>query len=221
MNFRFERLSDDNIHHLATLFKSVYKKQIAVSYLQCKYDTSYLHPHKFGYFAFHNNIPVAFSGMIPYLMEYNGKKELSVQTSDSMTHPSYERMGLFKSVAEKSYEDLRRERFSFIWSFPNEASVMAATKKLNWQITAPMTGYCIPVLSKYKAYAIRTANEIFYGKNSLQKIFERELTDEFPVNSLHKSGGVTTVRKVGYFNYKKFGTSCHVKINGIKKHMNY
>lgn len=216
MNLRFERLSDDNLHHLVSLFQAVYKKKLPVSYFRQKYDTAFLKPPKYGYFAFDRDIPVAFSGMIPYLMEYEGKQELSVQTCDSMTHPSYGRMGLFKTVAEKSYKDLKADGISFIWSFPNEASVGAATKKLNWQLTPEMTGYRIPIMNKYAGYAIRKANEIFYGNNSLQKIFEQELTEQFPEHSLKGCGYVTTVRNRDFYKYKTFAGNLFVKICGIK-----
>ncbi len=216
MNFTFERLSKANIHHLVPLYYSLYKKQLPVSYFEKKYDTNYLTESLFGYFAFNNGTAAGFTGMIPYELQYKGKTELAVQSLDSMTHPQYMKRGLFKTLMEKVYEDLNAENISFIWGFPNDGSIKSATKKLNWQPTIPMNGYCIPVLNRYVSFAQRKANSLFYGDDALRKIFEKELVNEFPVHSLTGCDYVTTVRHKNYFDYKKFGGSILIKIEGVE-----
>ena len=154
--------------------------------------------------------------MIPYELTYDGKKELAVQSLDSMTHPLYMKRGLFKTLMEKVYEDLNAENISFIWGFPNDGSIKSATKKLNWQPTIPMNGYCIPVMNRYISFAKRRANSMFYGENILSGIFEKELVNEFPAHSLAGCDYVTTVRNQNYFDYKVFGGSILINMNGIK-----
>jgi len=216
MSFTFKRLSKANIHHLVPLYFALYKKQLPVSYFEKKYDTQFLTESMFGYFAFHNNIAAGFTGMIPYQLAYNGKTELAVQSLDSMTHPQYMKLGLFKTLMEKVYEDLNAENISFIWGFPNDGSIKSATKKLNWQPTVPMNGYCIPVLNRYVSFTKRKMNNLFYGKDALSKIFENELTNEFPNHSLTGCDYVTTVRNKNYFDYKKFGGSILINMEGVK-----
>lgn len=216
MNYRFERLSDSNLHHLPLLYYSLYKKHLPVSYFASKYNTAHLTPSKYGYFAFDNQTAAGFTGMIPYALEYQGKKELAVQSVDSMTHPLYMKQGIFKMLMDYVYEDLQKENVSFIWGFPNDASVKSATKKLNWLPTPNINGYYIPIANRYTSYLIRKTNQFLYQQKPLEKNFASEITNEFPLHSLRECDYVTTVRNRAFFDYKKFGGSILVTIQGKK-----
>ncbi|HLP19644.1 MAG TPA: GNAT family N-acetyltransferase [Chitinophagales bacterium] len=215
MNFTFERLSDSNIYHLRLLHHACYKKWLPEGYFEAKYNTKYLTPARFGHLAFHNNLCVAFNGMIPCAMEYNGQVELSAQSSDSMTHPAYMKRGLFTAVIERNYTNLRNEHIGFLWGFPNSYSSVIFPKKLGWKSTEAMNGYRIHVVNRYAAYFKRIANTAYYGDNALQKIFENQLVTIAPSNSLAGSGFVTAVRNSDFFRYKQFGGSILIKLEGI------
>ncbi len=152
--------------------------------------------------------------MIPYALEYQGMKELAVQSVDSMTHPLHMKRGIFKTLMDHVYEDLLNENISFICGFPNDASIKSATKKLNWIPTPNINGYCIPIANRYLSFFKRKANQFFYQQQMLESFFMKELTDKFPLHSLRQNDYVTTVRDIQYFNYKKFGGSIRVNIYG-------
>lgn len=216
MNFTYERLSDDTILHLAPLYYALYKKQLPVSYFTNKYNTTYLTERVFGYFAFHHQTAVAFVGMIPYRMQYNGNYELSLQCVDCMTHPEYMKKELFQTVMQHVYADLSNEEITFVWGFPNAGSLKSFTGKLNWLPTEPMNGYCVPVANPYWSYLKRKRDNLFYGKSAWEKKFQKEIINERPAHSLANAGFVTTVRDAEYFRYKNFGESISVELNGVK-----
>ena len=61
---------------------------------------------------------------------------LSVNT---MTHPDYEKQGIFSYLAEEVYEKCRQQGFKFVYGFPNENSYYGFTKKLGWTDLGRMT----------------------------------------------------------------------------------
>jgi len=64
------------------------------------------------------------------------KAALSVNT---MTHPNYERQGIFSYLAEEVYKKCLRESFGFVYGFPNENSYHGFTRKLGWKDLGKMT----------------------------------------------------------------------------------
>src|SRR4051812_15607814 len=122
-NYRVERLSQENILHLISLYERAFRIKIQKEYLDTKYNTAKFGASHIGYICFSSHDrPIAYYGVIPSLVKIDGKEMLAAQSADTMTDPDYQRQGLFVALAGKTYELAQREGIQFIYGFPNEAS---------------------------------------------------------------------------------------------------
>jgi hypothetical protein len=145
-NYRVERLSQENILHLISLYDKVFRIRISEEYLQKKYNTLKFGASYIGFISFSSSgSPVAFYGVIPSVVQVDGKKMLAAQSADTMTHPDHQRQGLFVTLATKTYDLARAEGIQFIYGFPNEAS-FPGFKKMGWKfLPDPLQLFAVPV----------------------------------------------------------------------------
>ncbi len=133
--YSVERLAASNISRLVYLYKVVFHQKITVAFLLQKYDTKIFGTDFIGFIALNqSNLPIAFYGVIPCLVRWEGKVILAAQSSDTMTHPNFQRQGLFHSLAIKTYALAKENGIQFIFGFPNQNSYPGFVK-LQWQFT--------------------------------------------------------------------------------------
>ncbi|HEY5917995.1 MAG TPA: GNAT family N-acetyltransferase [Chryseolinea sp.] len=133
MEYRIEKLSAENIRHLIPLYKEVFHEKVSHKFLLKKYDTRSVGPEYIGFIAYsHNDIAVAFYGVIPCFFQLNGKKVVAAQSADTMTHPDHRKKGLFQNLALKTYALAAEQGIKFVFGFPNQDS-FPGFMKLNWQ----------------------------------------------------------------------------------------
>jgi len=62
-----------------------------------------------------------------------GRERTFAMSCDTMTHPGYQRQGMFARLARELYEEIAsREDVSTVWGFPNPASHPGFVGKLGW-----------------------------------------------------------------------------------------
>ena len=133
--YSVERLTAANIGRLVYLYKEVFNQKITVNFLLQKYDTKIFGTEFIGFIALtQSNLPMAFYGVIPCLVQWEGKVILAAQSSDTMTHPNFQRQGLFHTLAMKTYALAKENGIQFIFGFPNQNSYPGFVK-LQWQFT--------------------------------------------------------------------------------------
>ena len=88
-DFRAVRLNADNFQHMLQLHKVAFKKNIRESILRYKYASEYLDHKYLGVLIYHDDKPVAFSGVVTVPMTYQGREISGGQLCDGMTHPKY------------------------------------------------------------------------------------------------------------------------------------
>jgi hypothetical protein len=87
-----------------------------------------------GFVAYHEGNVAGFYGVIPENFMVNGEKTVVYQSMDTMTHPNYQRQGLFINLAKKTYQHLiERDGEVFIIGFPGVTSHPGFVKKLDWK----------------------------------------------------------------------------------------
>lgn len=87
-----------------------------------------------GFVAISEGKIVSFYGVIPEWYWLDGRKELIFQSMDTMTHPSFQRLGLFSKLAALTYEEVRRRKMNFsIIGFPSPSSYPGFVGKLSWR----------------------------------------------------------------------------------------
>lgn len=73
---------------------------------------------------------------------------------DVMTHPQYQRRGIFSTLVKKSYNKLKKSDVNFVYTFPNEQSFPGYERSLHWTKISTIPLLIKPVnmknlLSKY------------------------------------------------------------------------
>jgi len=143
--YYFERLSTDNISDLYKLYAAVYSHQQSPGYFETKYDTAYTGVQYTGFIAYNNHHEaVAYYGVIPCFIKYEGKLILAAQSTDTMVHPWYLHEGLFAQLGRLTTKLCSHEGIKIIFSFPNQNSVEGLTG-LDWETNENMELYLIPV----------------------------------------------------------------------------
>lgn len=63
----------------------------------------------------------------------NGVERVFAMSCDTMTHPDYQKQGIFVTLARDLYDDLTtRHGITTVWGFPNDASHPGFVGKLGW-----------------------------------------------------------------------------------------
>ncbi|GAA3977286.1 GNAT family N-acetyltransferase [Mucilaginibacter dorajii] len=140
------KLSAANLGDVTKLHAAVYGKTPAPGFFERKYNTAYASAEHIGFIAYNRQIkPIAFYGVIPCFMLIDGKEVLCAQSADTMTHPDYRNKGLFVELAKRTFELCTQSGIKFLFGFPNQNSLPGFVNKLDWQMTAQMDCFVIPV----------------------------------------------------------------------------
>lgn len=212
--YYIERLSKQNLGALAKLHNAIYKKPHSANYFIRKYDTAYTGVSNVGYVAFnHEHTPVAFYGVIPCFLRYNGQLFLAAQSADSLIHPNYGFKGLFVQLANLTVDLCREEGVSLIFGFPSQTSLHGFLVKLKWQLTEMMDCYTIPIgmlpiegIVRRLPYINRAYQK--YQHNVLKKYIVPQKGIE---NSVFKDGFAGLNRNAHYLNYRAYDNTHVIK----------
>jgi GNAT acetyltransferase-like protein len=70
---------------------------------------------------------------IPTRFLVDGTERIFAMSCDTMTHPRYQKQGMFVTLARELYDDLAaRHGVETVWGFPNDASHPGFVGKLDW-----------------------------------------------------------------------------------------
>ncbi len=132
--FEFKKITSiDNIVRLSDLMEQCFGMKVDLSYFKWKYFDNPA-GEVVAYEALCEGKTVAFYGIIPEYYILNGRTEKIYQSMDTMTHPEFQRKGLFVSLAEKTYNEvIEREGKLMMIGFPGEQSYHGFVNKLGWK----------------------------------------------------------------------------------------
>ncbi|MES2376527.1 MAG: GNAT family N-acetyltransferase [Bacteroidota bacterium] len=200
------------------LYESVYGHQRSQGFFSDKYNTAYTGAKYIGYLAYDpKHQPIAFYGVIPTLVWYNGKTILAAQSADTMTHPGYRNMGLFTDLANLTYALCKQVGIRFVFGFPNQNSLPGFVNKLDWQITETLHLFKIPVkgsipleqialkFSPFKAVYNHYINWVLKGNLTIQKGVR---------NSVFGGDYNGIFRDDEYLKYKSYSPTRVIEIDG-------
>ena len=177
-----------------------------------------------GFVAIANKKIVSFYGVIPEWYSVGGEKRLIYQSMDTMTDPSFRRLGLFNKLALTTYEAVREIQPGFtIIGFPSPQSFPGFVNKLgwkhafNWKYTfcyRLMFWICVPWIGK-STFVFKELNEISEDlrtylqgrkpKAKIQKYLDSEILKWKTFDNRHKpirvAGVYQAERFVGFFTY--------------------
>ncbi len=132
-NFDFKPVDYGNLHELADMFKACFGVNPPQNYFEWKFLQNPA-GRAVGYTAYHEGDVAGFYGVIPEQFMAGGAKVVIYQSMDTMTHPNYQRQGLFTNLARTTYQHLiERDKEVFIIGFPGITSHPGFVKKLGWK----------------------------------------------------------------------------------------
>lgn len=214
MDYRIEKLSAQNIHHLIPLYRVVFQQAVTLPYLLKKYNTSSLGVGFIGFIAFTpSGTTAGYYGVIPCIFNIEGQPVLAAQSADTMTHPDHRKKGLFKILAGRTYDLARGQNIQFIFGFPNQNSISGFIR-LNWQFLPDqlqvfsLKSRGFPYLSLLKRSSTLSA----WYKILQEKLLGKERISESFFE--HSRNGVR--HDNGFISYKTYNDTHMATINKVK-----
>ena len=87
--------------------------------------------------AFAGEQMAAFYGIVPVRMRVDGKDMVAAQSLDSMTHPDFQRRGLFAKLGQLAYRETCHD-IPLVFGFPNENALPPRVMRLGWMLLRPV-----------------------------------------------------------------------------------
>jgi GNAT superfamily N-acetyltransferase len=127
--FRDYQIGDE--HQILTLYKEVNDRDMALRYWRWRFTKS---PFGKGIIKllFVGEKLIGHYAVTPMDVQVDGRPAKAIFSLLTMTHPSFQKQGIFTSLAEQVYAKCQSEGFGFVYGFPNENSYHGFTTKLGW-----------------------------------------------------------------------------------------
>jgi hypothetical protein len=211
-----QRLTKDNIGDMARLYTAVYGKTCPKGFFEKKYDSKYTGVEYIGYLAYSeaDNTPIAFYGVIPCFMEYDGTLILAAQSTDTMTHPEFRFKGMFVELSNLTFALCRENNIKFIFGFPNQNSLPGAINKLGWKMTETMDCFIV----NFKSFPIEAICRKVSFLAGIYKQYKKRVLRKYIqpldgiVNSVLEDGYGGVSRGSHYLSSKKYSDTTVIKI---------
>lgn len=83
--------------------------------------------------ADHDGRVVGHYAAVPMRVRVAGAERVFAMSCDTMTHPDYQKQGIFVTLAQELYDDIaRRDGVTTVFGFPNDSSRPGFVGKLDW-----------------------------------------------------------------------------------------
>jgi hypothetical protein len=196
---------------------SGYKKNI--DFVERKYDTTIYTKSDIGFLAFDGKNVASYYGVFPIKMVYKGVEYFAAQSGDTLTHPNYQKKGLFTYLAKETYLLAEKENIQFVFGFPNKNSLPGFQKKLNWVCHHKMQEFSIAVNSLPVAELV--SKKYFF--NELYLSWVKKVLSKYIVNPNQVAlDGFNTQQKLlrvkkdlDFFTYKKYSNATLISRNNF------
>lgn len=200
-SYRFERVSETNLHNLVSIFEANNGFSQSLSYFKSKFNTGYTGVSYVGFFAFSpEGEPAAFYGVYPCFINLNGSAVLAAQSGDTITHSSHQRRGLFVLLANLTYQLAQELGIRYVFGFPNSNSLHGFVNKLDFIKVGAIVRYDFDVSTIPYTKILRRLK-----LNAVDIFFKELILDKFKVGYPgEKEETVSCLRNFEYFQYKNF-----------------
>ena len=132
MPFEYKLYDFANVTELTEMYEQCFGVRVTDDYFKWKYLNN-PSGKAIAFVARQNNKIAAFYGVIPEVYCIGEKKEVIYQSMDTMTHPHFQKMGLFTTLANMTYAYLRNLNGKLnVVGFPGASSYPGFIHKLGW-----------------------------------------------------------------------------------------
>ena len=203
------RLNNDNLADLEQLYEAVYGRKVSHGFYNRKYDTAYTGVTCIGYIAYSlQQEPIGYYGVIPCFVEYAGRRVLSAQSGDTMTHPGHRYKGLFAELSRLTFALCRENGIRLVFGFPNQDSYPGAIR-MGWKETETLEYFNVSLTAL--PLAALAARWPFWGKwyqRYQRMVLARYTTPQAGLPSSLLTGDTAGVqRSIPYLEYKKYNST--------------
>jgi GNAT superfamily N-acetyltransferase len=132
IKYQLKRMTPEMVGDFTRLFNYTKNQNVPPTFFLKKYSNTPASPFYFGFLLYDNAIPVAHCGVIPFNVNVNGNKIIVGNGTETVTHPDYQRRGLYKFLTNHLVEFCREQGLEFIYRFSNANSGVIAKEKFNW-----------------------------------------------------------------------------------------
>lgn len=212
------RLTNDNLSHLEQLFKAVYGRKVSPGFYNRKYDTAYTGVTCIGYIAYSlQQEPIAYYGVIPCFVEYAGRRVLSAQSGDTMTHPGHRYKGMFAELSRLTFALCRESGIRLVFGFPNEHSYPGAIR-MGWKETETLEYFYVSLQAlPLAALASRWPFLQKWYQRYQRMVLASYITPLAGLpNSLLTQDAAGVQRSIPYLEYKKYSSTHVLQIGQAK-----
>lgn len=216
-SYSFERLSAKNMQDLIPIYSDAFGIDVSLDFLRAKQNTSFTGFERVGFIAYDDqNQPVAFYGVYPCLIEFQGKKYLVAQSGDTMTHSKHVGKGLFTLLATKTYEYCKENGFHLVFGFPNENSFPGFIKRLGWSHFDDLTPYvvrvkCIPWIRLKNTFHLSQSIHNKWCRRQLAKLKKGQPFK----SSCYLEDTPVVNHSEQFFSYKTYEKNYLIDVKGI------
>jgi hypothetical protein len=218
---KFNILRNDKAYYpsILKLYKETSNYNKNISFVEKKYNTNIFGRSNIGYLAFERDNVASYYGVFPIYLTYKGVDYLAAQSGDTLTHPNYQKKGLFTFLAKITYQLALQENIQFVFGFPNKNSLPGFQKKLNWVFDQKIHEFVIKVntlplaelLSKYESLNTIYLN---YTRRILEKY--QVLPNEVSLSGFNSQSDYLCVKKDhNFFQYKSYSNAVLMEKNGF------
>jgi hypothetical protein len=196
----FKLIGLDSLERFSDTFEACFGVVAGKRYFEWKYKQNPVGT-MVGFEALHRGKPIASYGMIPELYSIAGKDVRVYQSMDTMTHPAYQRRGLFGKLAELTYAHvLEKEGRLDMIGVPGAMSHGGFVKKLNWRDLKHVRTFFAP-------RAVHAAIRRLRRPRSLTFRYVSELTPELAHHLEHRPPSARPIANAlhpAFFDWRVF-----------------
>ena len=217
MGYSIKRFQQEHIGEVIKLFEIAFQKPLKESLFEKKFNTILCGASPIGFIAYdENNATVAFYGVYPCTMIYQGKRFLVAQTGDTMTHPEHQGKGLFSRLALKTQEYCIENGFHLLFAFPNNNSYPGFINRLGWSHFDDLGVYLVRVKGLAWLRLKKTLRlPQSWHTRWCQFILKRQPKGQPFASSITSDVHAVVDHSPEFFEYKCYGGNFLIDVNGI------
>ncbi len=130
-NLSFREYKKGDEYQILRLFKQVFNRDMGIDYWNWRFRSNVQGEMQVD-LAFDSGKLIGHSALSPVKMIFNNKVTLAGLSNNTMTHPGYRGMGIYSSLANKTYDRAKNANIEFVWAFPNQNSYSIRIHRLGF-----------------------------------------------------------------------------------------
>lgn len=226
-DYIFRRLDDELIEKLPSLYKEVYNIEINPSAIRSKFDSSlYTGTKNIAFAALdENEQPVAFLGVFPTVVNFEGQKYLCGQLGDGMTHKLHQRNGLYVKLIELLRELSKKEGIKLLFGF-TYGEIGSFKGLVDRQGFIPKRNLHSYVISVKTLPFCRVLNKTIIGAKFYKFFLKNILSWFYPLkqsfSANYQCGDSQVIKDKPFFDYRfSYSDSFIIALSGVGLWMKY